>query len=44
MKKQTVGGVANVRARVIQEFTEISDPPETPRDADVILDTNDLYD
>lgn len=36
------GLYAKARAGIVQQFTGISDPYETPKDADVILDTNDL--
>jgi sulfate adenylyltransferase len=37
------GLYAKARAGLIQEFTGISDPYEEPKDADLILDTSDLY-
>ncbi len=36
------GLYAKARAGVIREFTGISDPYETPQDADVVIDTTDL--
>jgi adenylylsulfate kinase-like enzyme len=42
VKKETVQGDAKARVRVIQPFAGISDPHETPKDADVTLDTKDL--
>ncbi|MDY7092846.1 MAG: bifunctional sulfate adenylyltransferase/adenylylsulfate kinase [Acidobacteriota bacterium] len=37
------GLYAKARAGIIQEFTGISDPYEEPKDADLALDTSDLY-
>ena len=36
------GLYAKARAGIVKQFTGISDPYETPKDADVILDTNEL--
>ena len=36
------GLYAKARAGIVKRFTGISDPYETPKDADVILDTNEL--
>ncbi len=36
------GMYAKARAGIIKEFTGISDPYETPADADVVIDTSDL--
>jgi sulfate adenylyltransferase len=41
-KRDRKGLYAKARAGIVQQFTGISDPYETPKDADVILDTNDL--
>jgi len=41
-KRDRKGLYAKARAGIIKQFTGISDPYETPKDADVILDTNDL--
>ena len=36
------GLYAKARAGIIKEFTGISDPYETPKDAEIVLDTSDL--
>jgi sulfate adenylyltransferase len=41
-KRDRKGLYAKARAGIVKQFTGISDPYETPKDADVVLDTNDL--
>ena len=36
------GLYAKARAGILKEFTGVSDPYETPDDADVLLDTSDI--
>ena len=41
-RRDRKGLYAKARAGLIKQFTRISDAYEAPKDADVILDTNDL--
>jgi sulfate adenylyltransferase len=41
-KRDRKGMYAKARAGIIKEFTGISDPYESPEDADVVLDTSDM--
>ena len=41
-RRDTKGLYAKARAGIIKEFTGVSDPYETPEDADVVLDTTHL--
>ena len=41
-KRDRKGLYAKARAGIVQQFTGISDPYETPKDADIVLDTNEL--
>jgi sulfate adenylyltransferase len=41
-KRDRKGLYAKARAGIVKQFTGISDPYETPKDADVVLDTNDM--
>ena len=41
-KRDRKGLYAKARAGIVKEFTGISDPYETPEDAEIVLDTSDL--